>query len=25
METLLSFIELIVDVWKSSSFGIGME
>ncbi|MEC7551818.1 MAG: mechanosensitive ion channel domain-containing protein, partial [Pseudomonadota bacterium] len=25
METLLSFIELIVDVWKTSSFGIGME
>ena len=25
MDTLLSFIELIVDVWKTSSFGIGME
>ena len=25
MEILLSFIELIVDVWKTSSFGIGME
>ena len=25
MEILLNFIELIVDVWKTSSFGIGME
>ena len=25
MDTLLDFVELIIDVWKTSSFGIGME
>ena len=25
MDTLLDFVELIIDVWKSSSFGVGME